>query len=303
VADFELPKTWREAVPYVVWGVLVLGFGLELTTAIVRGEWLRAIISFCAMLGVAAVTLHWPQLRSWAMAMSPNWVVGAFGCLLLVIALSPFVEEKRWPFSTWFASPSSDQQAADLATVTQERDQARQQLADAQARVQTLETRANTSRPQPSSVPNDEGPITWINDLSTWTGGTDEQGRSRLLGIAIRGRTKSDIPPVELSSAYIVSNITGEKKVLQVGIAPGPKLTTISDINQIPPNVLLELWATFPAPGITFTDFETRWGAFYFHAEYAGLKFDKNFDRQFIDTWLSQYPGIGPHVTTKAQDK
>jgi hypothetical protein len=119
----------------------------------------------------------------------------------------------------------------------------------------------------------------------------------------MRGRITNGDAPVELTGAYIVSTITGEKKDLQVGIGPGPKLAAISNINQLPPNALLELWGAFKPPGITFTDFETQWGAFHFHAEYAGIKFDKNFDREFVGNWLSQFPGMGPHVTTKTEPK
>ena len=97
-----LPTTWREADSYVIWIVLVLGFGLEFTTNAIHGNWLLAILSFCAMAGLAAVTLHWPQLRSWAMAVSPNWVVGSSVTLLIVIALLPVAEQSKSLFSAWF---------------------------------------------------------------------------------------------------------------------------------------------------------------------------------------------------------
>ena len=118
--------------------------------------------------------------------------------------------------------------------------EARQQLAAAEAHIRTLETtKANTPQ-QPAAEPDNSGPIVWVNGLSTWTGGDD------LLGIVLRG--KIGAAPVELTDAYIISAVTGEKKVLQVGIAPGPVLEAISDINQIPPDATLELWATFPSP-------------------------------------------------------
>ena len=94
----RLPTTWREAVPYIVWLVLVVGFGLEFANNLVHGNWLLAITSFCAMVGLVAVTLHWPQLRSWAATISPNWVVGSFALLMMIIALPPFVEHRRPPF-------------------------------------------------------------------------------------------------------------------------------------------------------------------------------------------------------------
>jgi hypothetical protein len=133
VAEPGFPTTWREAVPYVIWIVLVLGFGLEFTTNLVHGNWLLAILSFGAMAGLAAMTLHWPQLRLWAATVSPNWVVGSFVLLLLLIALLPFAEEKRWPFSEWFAGHLAHVSAIEaekatviewLAEAQKERDQA-----------------------------------------------------------------------------------------------------------------------------------------------------------------------------------
>src|SRR5262249_9914534 len=118
-------------------------------------------------------------------------------------------------------------------------------------------------------------PIAWRSDLSFWTTG------NALLGVVIRG-TITDAAPVQLTAAYIISDITGERKDLQVEIAPGPNLAAISDINQIPPKALLQLWATFSSPGISPTDFVARWGSFRFHAEYAGVKHDKVFSREAV---------------------
>jgi hypothetical protein len=142
VSEPGLPRSWREAIPYIVWVVLILGFGLEFTTSIVHAAWLSAFISFCAMAGLTTVTLHWPQLRSWAAGISPNWLVGSFALLLVIIALLPFVEQKRWPFSAWFVGRGADVKQEQRATLIEwlqqaqrerdqaigERNQARQQL-------------------------------------------------------------------------------------------------------------------------------------------------------------------------------
>ncbi len=135
-------------------------------------------------------------------------------------------------------------------------------------------------------------PITWRNDLSFWTSGL-------LLGFVLRGNITSPTP-VKLTDAYIVSEITGELKDLKVEIAPGPKLVAIYEINEIPPNALLQLWATFLSPGITPTDFLAHWGSFLFHAEYAGIKYDQVFSRDTVESFTRmQFPEVGPHVTTK----
>ena len=44
-----LPTSWREAGPYIVWVVFVLGFGLEAVTALVHGEWLHLIVSLVGL--------------------------------------------------------------------------------------------------------------------------------------------------------------------------------------------------------------------------------------------------------------
>jgi hypothetical protein len=59
------------------------------------------------MAGLGAATLHWPQLRSWAATTSPNWAVATALALLLAVILSPWVQEKRWPFSAWFHENST----------------------------------------------------------------------------------------------------------------------------------------------------------------------------------------------------
>lgn len=93
-----LPTTWREAIPYVVWVVLVLGFGLELVAAFVRGEWVHFGVAAGGLVTLMTAALHWKQAVLWARSLSPNWAVGALVALLLALIFSRFVEEKRWPF-------------------------------------------------------------------------------------------------------------------------------------------------------------------------------------------------------------
>jgi len=46
------------------------------------------------MAALAAVTLHWPQLRSWAATVNPNWVVACFALLLMTVGLTPFMGQQ-----------------------------------------------------------------------------------------------------------------------------------------------------------------------------------------------------------------
>jgi hypothetical protein len=105
---------------------------------------------------------------------------------------------------------------------------------------------APTTTPAPAqSQPEQHKPIAWRDDLNFWVAGAN------LLGVVIRGTITSPAP-VQLTDAYIISEITGEKKVLEVELKPGPKLAPISDINAIPPEALLQLWQPFhhPAPAL-----------------------------------------------------
>lgn len=94
-----VPTTWREAVPYVVWGFGVLGFVLEFIAALVHRDWTSLFISGVGGLGLMALALHWKQIKSWAATISPNWVVAVFALLLQAVLMMPFIEQQRWPFS------------------------------------------------------------------------------------------------------------------------------------------------------------------------------------------------------------
>jgi cell division protein FtsB len=148
VAEPGLPTTWREAVPYVIWIVLVLGFGLEFTTNLIHTNWLLALISFCAMAGLAAVTLHWPQLRSWAETVSPNWVVACFALLLIVVTLASFQQGSSLDVAVATAQKSTliewlQQAQREQNQAIHERDQLR-------TRMQTLESQqSSVARPNP----------------------------------------------------------------------------------------------------------------------------------------------------------
>jgi hypothetical protein len=111
-----LPKTWREAIPYVVWVVIVLGFGLEFVAALVHFELWRAIISFVGLVMTMAAALYSPRLKSWAHRVSPNWVYPGLLVLLTAIIFSPFIEGRQWPLPpiSIGAVPSAEEIAASV---------------------------------------------------------------------------------------------------------------------------------------------------------------------------------------------
>ena len=118
MSELGLPKNLREAVPYIVWGVLVLGFGLEFCAALVHEEWLRASICFVLMCGLAAMTLYSKDVKTWLASTNPNYVAPAFMVLLLTLIFSPYIEQQRWPFAWLFRAapaPSADEIAEAVA--------------------------------------------------------------------------------------------------------------------------------------------------------------------------------------------
>jgi hypothetical protein len=116
MSEGPLPKNWSDAIGQFVWGVLILGWGLELIISILDRQWARAFFALAGGVVFLAMLVHADQLRNRLMAINPNWIVAAAFVCLLALILSPFVEEKRWPFSTWFQTsthaPSADEIAA-----------------------------------------------------------------------------------------------------------------------------------------------------------------------------------------------
>jgi len=100
-----VPRNWQEAIPLFVWIVLVLAFGFVFAESV--GELIpnpiwRAFAALLAAVVLIAMLIHWPAIKK-----SMPLAYG-FGVLVVAIALSPFVEQHRWPFSP--AVPISIQQ-------------------------------------------------------------------------------------------------------------------------------------------------------------------------------------------------
>jgi len=72
MSDSPIPKSWREAIPALVWVVLVFAAGFEGIATVVHGEWIPSIVSFAIMVGLTAMLLHWQNLKQWLTAINPN---------------------------------------------------------------------------------------------------------------------------------------------------------------------------------------------------------------------------------------
>ena len=142
MSEASTPKNWWEAwSSHIVWGGLVFTCFFVFIEKLVERDWGSALAALLLGLGIAAVALH---SKAWLERTNPNWACAGALALVLALILSPFIEEKRWPFSAWFpATPSetdiakavqkaTDPIRAQLALAWKERDQA-------QARVKELE--------------------------------------------------------------------------------------------------------------------------------------------------------------------
>jgi hypothetical protein len=176
-------------------------------------------------------------------------------------------------------------------------DRLQQQLAQDNAQIAALQSQQQRSATAPTHTESTE-PISWNNSFG-FSQTTDAKGELLLLAIIFNG-TNTGLTPVQLNDAYIVSELTGAKEALQVSMAPG-QLAAITEINQIPPNAPIELWAPLK-PGLNAADFLAQWGRLRFHAEDGGIKYDKVFDENTITDYLRRFPfaHFGPHVTRKS---
>jgi hypothetical protein len=100
------------------------------------------------MAGLAAVTLHWPQLRSWAETVSPNWVVACFALLLIVVTLASFQQGSSLDVAVAAAQKSTLIEWVQQAQ--RERNQAIQERDQLRTRMQTWESQQSpVARPNP----------------------------------------------------------------------------------------------------------------------------------------------------------
>src|ERR1700730_1117021 len=105
-----VPKTWKEAVPYIVWGILAFAFGFEGVAALIHGEWRRATFGFGGLVGLTAMLIHWTLVKQTFSDI--RWLVAAMMLAMIVVVLSPFVEQRQWPFVHWLTvtpAPSADE--------------------------------------------------------------------------------------------------------------------------------------------------------------------------------------------------
>lgn len=107
MSDGPHPRNWDDFLPWATWGGLDFSCLLVVIEKAVEGEWRTAFIALVLTIVIAAVALY---SKIWLDRTHPSLAYLSAFAILMVILLSPFVEEKRWPFSVWFpSSPSADE--------------------------------------------------------------------------------------------------------------------------------------------------------------------------------------------------
>jgi len=97
MSESSTPKSLWEAISsHIVWGALVFTCFLVFIEKVLDRDYGTALVAVLLGLGIAAVAYH---SKTWLERTNPNWAYAAALALVLALILSPFVEEKRWPFS------------------------------------------------------------------------------------------------------------------------------------------------------------------------------------------------------------
>src|ERR1700730_11570788 len=71
------PKTWREAIPLVVWGVLVFACGFELVSSAVHREICPAAYSGIGLVVLLAMLIHGKTFVDRLNNLDARWLAGA----------------------------------------------------------------------------------------------------------------------------------------------------------------------------------------------------------------------------------
>jgi hypothetical protein len=273
VSDHDPPETPTKAARVLIgWFAGALAF--ESVHAYAEADSTLAALGY----GVAAVVvaigdykLKWLLSGSPKLAKSLNhvasdarWWTAVVMVSLLIIAFSPYVEQRRWPFAWMLERP---------APVTS-----------------TGSDVYDTFTPG-----SPDAPISWQPQfqLLRTGGGPDVQ----ILGFYFQGIANSAI---EMKEAYLISEFTGHKEQLKANIQSKGELPV--DQVDIPPGASVELvydWKT----GLSLKDFLDQWGQFRFVANYNGIKYDNLYTEGYVRGLVQNTipNALGPRMTPKGQ--
>jgi hypothetical protein len=325
VSEGPVPKNWREALPFLIWGVLIFACGFEGIASLLHAEWLQAVLGLGGMFGLTAMLIHWARIRD--NFADIRWLMGAIMVALVVAALSPYVEQHRWPFVWQFATPvppavvhdpptAKDIAAAAgpliekaLSQAEKQTDELRdhfallqQSLEDMKHQRDAAEAEAERLRVQLGVQATQQipaisgGPINWTIDGQLVVGGGTWPDVT-VGGVFIQGKSTESIG---LKEAYIVSGMTGHREDLKIGLHTG--LYPVDKVD-IPAGAAVQLELDWKPP-LSAHDFLDQWVMFTLFVVYSdGTTFQHQFDQAFVTLKLKQYipdalPGPRPSLRT-----
>jgi hypothetical protein len=187
----------------------------------------------------------------------------------------------------------------------------RAQIATLQASLDDMTRQRDTAlkqRPAQSlpaqSIAN--GPIAWENNVAFYAGsGTATVGYMTLRGI------NTATSAAQLKSAFIISDITGERRPLLVNIPYGTlggEKVSVDQINPIAPKARVQLTVEWH-PLLSVADFVSQWGKFTIAIDYDGASFRWSLSNELIrNTLIRDIVGADavlgvPRVTKKSSAK
>lgn len=99
MSEGPFPKSIQEAIPWITWGAVIFTFFLVFVEKLVEGAYGQALSALIGGGLVTAVALH---SKTWLEKTNPNWAIAAAFALLFAIISEPWIEQKKWPFASWF---------------------------------------------------------------------------------------------------------------------------------------------------------------------------------------------------------
>ena len=124
MSEAPVPNNFIDLVPAILFGIFAFAFGFEAVVAINVGQLLLCLGDIAACLVLAAAAVVWLKHKEWlpqklvsttiSFVTDWRWLFAAFVVLLMASAISPYVEQQRWPFAPQFASllgPTADEVA------------------------------------------------------------------------------------------------------------------------------------------------------------------------------------------------
>lgn len=159
----EIPETTDAAIRG--W-IVAIAFTLVLVGGELMSEKDASAVRFWLGLGLVVAGLPCYLSAGWWKTLKPNlnvrflltlngvatdarWWFGILVAFLVFLTFSPFIEQKRWPFSVWFAGPSQeevDNLRSRLNTTMKDLNDAQQQIAREPARMAGALTKAQEER-------------------------------------------------------------------------------------------------------------------------------------------------------------